>query len=294
MARTDASKANGWIPEPTNGEVLTRIYQTSAVEQVARRVTMTSPSQRVPRFEHSGVDIVAEGALIPVEDATLDTVLLEASKWANRFTISVEDERDAVVNLLDAFKASWSDSFAKELDNAALGVTAASTGPGTTVPFTSVYKAATVQGNKIATAGVLKFEMLNDAFAGLEAGDFNGDLVLIAHPAFKGSLRNLKDADNLRVVVDPLGGGNQSIFGYDIVYSAGARTSAVATEAPSGNPLLIVANRKQLLLGVLDGPESKVSDFRWEYDERELKMRARRAFSVANPAGVFVIEKTAS
>lgn len=293
MARTDLSRANGWIVEQSGSEVLQTIVSTSAVEAVARKVNMTSDALRVPRFASDGVDIVAEGALIPQKDATLDSILLEANKWANRFTLSVEDERDAVIDAFNAYKVHWASQFARELDNACLGVTADVTGPGTSVPFQSVYNAATDAGNVVATAGALEFEMLNDAFAGLETGEYNGDLVVIAHPAFKGGLRNLKDAAGDRVVSEPLGGGNQTVFGQEVVYSTGARTSATATHAPAGNPLLIVANRSHLVLGVRDGVESAIADFRWEYDEREVKMRARRAFAPATPEALQVIELTA-
>jgi len=293
MARTDLNRSNGWIVEQSGSEVLTKIYAESAVEQVARKVQMTSDALRVPTFAHTGVDIVAEGAQIPQQSAVLDSVLLEANKWADRFTLSVEDERDAVVDAFAAYKRSWASSFAKELDNACLGVTADATGPGTSVPFQSVYNAATSAGNVTATAGALKFEMLNDLFAAVEEGDYNGNLVIIAHPSFAGALRNLKDADGLRVVTEQLGGGQQSIFGRNVVYSTGARTSATATEAPTGSPLLIVANADNLILGVRDGVESAISDFRWDYDEREVKMRARRAFAVGDAEAVHVIEKTA-
>lgn len=293
MARTDLSRSNGWIPEPTSSEVITKLLATSAVEQVARRVSMTSDAIRVPRFSADGVDIVAEGALIPQKDAVVDSVLLEANKWANRFTLSVEDERDAVVDAFNAYKLHWASAFAKELDNACLGVTAAVTGPGTSVPFESVYAAATSAGNVTATAGNLEYEDLNTVFGTLEEGDYNGNLVVIAHPSFKGALRNLKDAAGDRVVADPLGAGVPTIFGHDLVFSNGARTSATATDAPTGNPLLIVGNRDHMILGVRDGVESAIADHRWEYDEREVKMRARRAFAVATPEAFQVIEKTA-
>jgi HK97 family phage major capsid protein len=298
MARTDASKANGWVPEATSSEVLTRIYEVSAVESLARRVTMTSPSQRVPRFAHEGVSIVPEGGLIPVQDADLDSVLLEANKWADRFTISVEDDRDAIVSLIDSFKLSWADSYARELDNACLGVTAAVTGPGTDVPFESVYAAADAAGNvvdigAVGTPAPLTYEMLNDAFGTLEDGDYNGNLVVVAHPSFKGALRNLKDEAGDRVVSDPLGAGVPTIFGYQLAFSRGARTSATATHAPAGNPLLIVGNKDHMILGVLDGPESAVADHRWEYDEREVKMRSRRAFAAATGEAFVVLEKVA-
>ena len=292
MARTDLSRANHWVPEEQGSEALEIITSTSAVESVARKVNMRSDAYRVPRFATDGVDIVAEGALIPQKEATLDSVLLEANKWANRFTLSVEDERDAVLDAFAAYKRAWASTFAKELDNACLGVTADVTGPGTSVPFQSVYNAASGAGNVTATAGDLTFEDLNTAFGTLEEGDYNGDLVVIAHPSFKGALRNLKDGAGDRVVSEPLGGGNQTVFGLTVVYSNGARTSATATDKPNGNPLLIVGNRNHMILGVRDGVESAIADHRWEYDEREVKMRARRAFAVATPEAFQVIEKT--
>jgi len=260
---------------------------------------MTSNAVRVPRFSADGVDIVAKGALIPQAEAELDSVLLEANKWANRFTIAVEDERDAVVDAVNAYKLHWASAFAKELDNSVFGVTADETGPGTSVPFTSVYNAV-ANGDGVTSiddgaAGprALTYEDLNETFASLEEGDYNGNLVVVAHTSFKGVLRNLKDAAGDRVVSEPLGAGIPTIFGYNLVFSNGARTSATATDKPTGNPLLIVGNADHLILGVRDGVESAMADHRWEYDERELKMRARRAFAPATADAFRVLEKVA-
>lgn len=187
---------------------------------------------------------------------------------------------------------AWANSFARELDNACLGVTADKS--GTTVPFTSVYNAADAAGNVTETAGDLAYEALNELFGSIEEGDYNGNLVVIAHPAFKGALRNLKDADGNRVVADPLGAGVPTVFGHELRFSTGARTSAAPTDKPTGNPLLIVGNRDHMILGVRDGIESQVSDqARWETDHVELKMRARRAFAPATGDAFYVVEKTA-
>lgn len=287
---TDLNEANGWIPEPTSSEVLTKVYADSAVESVARRVTMTAPTMSVPRFESDGADIVAEHAVIPLQDATLDEVTLRAVKFANRFAISIEDQRDALVDVLQAKKLAWANSFARKLDNACLGVTADQDGTGT-APFQSVYNAAAGAGN-VTTEATLRYEALNELFGAIEEGDYNGNLVVIAHPAFKAAMRNLKDADGNRVVSDPLGAGVPTIFGHELRFSTGARTSAEATDKPTGNPLLIVANREHMILGVRDGIESQVSDQpRWETDEVELKMRARRAFVPATGEAFYVVEQ---
>lgn len=286
------SHANGWLVEQTVSDVLFSDKRPSAVESAARKVQMTTDVVNVPRFEATGVDVVAKGALIPTKEATLDDVTLTAIKFANRFPIPVEDTRDAVANYLDAAKTAWTQNFGIKLDNAALGVTAAANGG--TVPFTSVYNAVGA-GGRIQTAGNLTFEDLITSFDAAEG--LNSDIVVIAHPSFKGQLRNLKDEAGVRVVdtVSVLGGQEMSLFGNTIIFSDGARTSSTATDTPTGNPLLIVGSRKNLILGVRDGVESQVSDIpQWETDVVELKMRARRGFVVANAAAFRVIEKTAT
>ena len=287
MAFTDLTEANGWIPEPGSNEALLRDAETSAVEAVARRVNMTSRTVSVPRFVANGIDVVAEGATIPVKDATLDEVVLTAVKFADRFAISFEDSQDAVVDALNAYKREWLSNYAIALDNACLGVT------GTGGPFESVYRAVG-SGNRTATAGDLTYEDLQAVIGDME-GNRKGGLVVIAHPKFKMSLRNLKDAAGERVVTDPFGAGVPTIFGHEVRFSYGAATSAAYSDSPTGNPLLIVANKSNLILGVRSGPESQVSDQeQWANDNIELKMRARRAFALASADSARVIELTAA
>lgn len=293
MAFTDLNEENGWVKEQALTDVLALEGQTSAVEQVARKVSMTSRFASVPRFASNGVDVVAEGATIPLQDADLDEVTLEAVKFANRFAISYEDNQDSIVDVLDAYKKNWISNFHIKLDNACLGTTGAQNGG--TVPFDSVYHFVGA-GNRTATAGNLEYEDLSDVIGDME-GSRNGGLVVIAHPSFKMSLRNLKDADGLRVLNpgDALSAGVPTLFGHTVVFSEGARTSATATDEPAGNPLLIVAAKSNLILGVRSGPESQVSDQeQWANDNIELKMRARRGFVLAKADAARVIELTAA
>jgi len=291
---TDLSTANGWIPEPTDSEVLLKVRSTSAVEAVARKVRMTSETVSVPRFDAQGVDVVAEHATIPVLDAVLDDVTLKAIKFANRFAVSIEDTRDGIADAINQFKLAWASNFAVKLDNATLGANGAANGG--TRPFTSVYQAVS-GANKLSTAGNLSYEDLVAAVGDLEAGPYGDDLVIIAHPAFRMELRNLKDADGNRVVATEgvLGSGVPTVFGHQIAFSNGARVSTTASDAPTGNPLLIVGSRRNLILGMRDGVESALSgEARWETDEVELKMRARRGFAVADADAFRVVEKTAA
>lgn len=289
---TDLSLANGWIPEQKTSEVLQIVSQTSAVERVARRVNMTSEFAAVPRFAAEGVDVVAEHAVIPVIDADLDEVTLRALKFANRFQISIEDSRDAIADAVNAFKVSWASNFAVKLDNACLGTSAAANAG--TVPFESVYQAVGSGGRTATAAGAaITYEDLAGVIGGLETGDYGDDLVVIAHPAFAMDLRNLKDDAGDRVVTDPLGAAVPTVFGHELVFTKGARVNATASDRPTGAPLMIVGSRRNLILGVRDGVESALSDApRWENDELELKMRARRGFVVADPTAFHVIVKT--
>jgi HK97 family phage major capsid protein len=284
---TDLTEENGWIPEPSANGVLGRSVEVSAVEAVARKERMTSRTLSVPRFVANGVDVVAEGADIPLKDADLDEVVLTAHKFADRFAISFEDRQDALVDVLNAYKAEWISNFNITLDNACLGVT------GTGGPFESVYRAVG-SGRRLATAGALTYEDLVDVIGDIE-GNRKGGLVVIAHPSFAMSLRNLKDDAGDRVVTDPLGAGVPTIFGHEVRFSYGARTSAAYTDNPTGNPLLVVANRNELILGVRSGPESQVSDApQWVSDVIELKMRARRGFVLADATSARVVELTAA
>ena len=282
---TDLSETNGWIPVQHESEALQRDVVTSAVEGAGRKVNMTSRTVSTPRFVANGVDVVAEHATIPLKDATLDEVVLTAHKFANRFSISIEDREDAVVDALNAYKREWISNFSIKFDNAALGATAG--------PYESVYTAVGA-GNRTSTAGALSYEDLVEAVGDLEAGR-RGELVVIAHPAFKMGLRNLKDSAGDRVVADPFGSAVPTVFGHEVHFSYGAATAATATDEPEGNPLLIVANKSNLIVGVRSGPESLVSeDPQWVTDEVELKMRARRGFVLASADSARVIELTSA
>ena len=286
MPYTDLSEDNGWIPVGSESEVLTREIQASAVETVGRKVNMTTRTVTVPRYVANGVSVVPEHAEIPYETATLDEVTLTAHKWAGLHAISHEDNEDAVRDELNSFKQEWTSNFNIAFDNAALGVT------GTGGPYESVYRAVGA-GNRTATAGNLSYEDMVDVVGDLE-GNRKGGLVIIAHPAFKMQLRNLKDEAGDRVVSDPFGAAVPSVFGNNVYFSYGAATSAAYSDQPSGNPLLVIANRSDLIVGVRSGPESQVSDApQWRTDHIDLKMRARRGFILADANSARVIELTA-
>lgn len=300
MARTDLNLANGWIRE-TEGPVLEAVRNTSAIEAVAKRVPMSSPFLRMRSTDGADPRVVAEGALIPDASLNFGEVALEAVKYAEILPLSREDVRDSTGSFIEQYKVDWFSNFAAKYDNAALGVTAAkgtTTGTLADRPFESVYRVAQAAGNLTQSAGALKFSHLNTAIGGAEASNVFAMQrgVIIASPLVKAQLRVMtyEDGTPAYSAGQALSGQvGETLFGYKLVYSVGARTSAVQTSNPQGNPLIVVADRNALINGVLDGPMSQLSkEVDFKTDVYNLKVLAERAFGVSQAEAVHVVELT--
>lgn len=308
MARqTFETTGKGWLPEERESAVITAIASNSAIEKLARRVTMGTNSKVIPRSGTIGVGIVTKGTAYAEETGDVDEVTLVAKKIGSVVRLAEEDLEDSPIAIIENRKVEWASAYARFIDNAALAVTAA---PGANVPFRSVYYSLTqtnavtgyaANANIVKTAGVLTHAHLSTALAKLETGRYfdKSKAVCIADPSFRGVLREMKDGEG-RLLFAPAPTLDQAdtIFGIPIEWSHGARTSAVATDEPTGNPLLFFANRDFLILGVRSGPESVVVDGRdgasTLTDETLLKLRARRAFTLGHEAAVALVEKTAA
>lgn len=292
-----------WVPEEQGSTVLSTIATTSAVEALATREPMSSDTKTVGVVNGIGVSVIAKGAAYP-EDQTYDAEhILQARKFGTAIRMAEEDLADSAVNVIANKQSEWAKAFAIELDNACLATTA--TANGTTVPFNSVYYQLSIgvpsqsySGGaniiKTATTVAPTYQNLSDTLAKVEQGAFNGDLVVIASPYFKSVFRSIKDTAGNPIFVQGLAGTPDTLFGYEVVWSRGARTSSTATANPTGNHLLIVANKQHLLLGVRSGPESFLIDGSTGAsaltDEAILKMRARRAFQLGNNNAAAILE----
>lgn len=299
MARTDFTEANGYILEEQGSAVIQDLIANSAVERFARRETMASRTKTVPRFVTDAPQVVAEGATIPEASATLDEIVLTARKYAQIMHVSEEDLNDNLVDVLTASKREWASRWARKFDNACLGVTAVGDGDDGQ-PFNSLYYSVTQYNsasNKIATAGALTFEDISNALGLVESSSkFDAaNTVFMAHPKMLAHIRAMVGANNEYVLPNPLDATPGSLLGYPLVVSYGAATSAAATDAPAGNPLLIVGNRQMLINGVRGGVESVVSrDAEFTKDGVLLKTRIRRGFAVADASAFAIVEKTSA
>lgn len=305
MAR---ASLEGWMTEEKSSKVMTTIAQTSAVEALARHEPM---KYNIKSFNRSGdvdVEIVAKGSAYGEDNSTNDDIELKAFKFGKAIRVAEEDLDDSPTNFVDTKKASWASSYAKLFDNACLGTTAA---VGAGVPFTSIYRALATadattgyvaNANIVKTAGALKYDHLVDGAGIVEEGDYYDDSnsFIIAHPAVKRVLRKMKD-DQGRLIYQPGSAADstpETLWGSPVKWSRGARTSAVATKAPTGNPLIIFGNRDLMIVGDRSGPESVIIDGKDGLsaltDETIVKMRARKAFGIGYPQAFSIIEITAA
>lgn len=297
-----------WIPEEWDSQVVQRVAQVSVIESEAREYPMATDTRHIPRSAGVDVNGVAKGSAYGEDESVNDDVLLTAKKAGRAIRIADEDLQDSNVAILEQKRVDWATSWAKYLDNACLAVTAAES--GVTVPYTSVYKAIrttnsdtsyTADANYVASAtgGVVSYNNLSAVLGKVEVGDYweEGLTLVIAHPSLREKLRNIKDDQNQPIFVRGQGGDAgtpDTLFGHRIRWSLGARTSATATHAPTGNPLVIVVNRDFLAIGKRSGPESRVAGpdtgAAFLTDEALLKMRARRAFALTHEKAAAVLE----
>jgi HK97 family phage major capsid protein len=298
ISRTDLTEANGYILEEQGSVVIQDLIANSAVERFARREAMASRTKSVPRFVGDAPVVVAEGDEIPASNPTLNEVVLTARKYAQLMHISEEDVNDSLVDTLSVYKREWASRWARKFDNACLGVTAAGDGDDGQ-PFTSLYRAispGSAGTNLIQTGGALSYDDINNALGIAEdSSKFDAaNTVWMAHPKMLKEIRGMIKGNNDLVLPDPLAGTPGSLFGYPLVVSYGAATSAAATDSPAGNALLIVGNRQMLINGVRGGVESVVSrDAEFARDGVVLKTRIRRGFAVADADAFAIVEKTA-
>jgi hypothetical protein len=161
------------------------------------------------------------------------------------------------------------------------GSTLSLTGNGTA---TSASKASTTYGNLSSVVGIYEQSDWFDP----------GATVVIAAPKFKQRLRDIKDNYGRPIFIETTDSTPDTLFGYPVHWSLGARVSTSATPAPTGNPLLVIANKNLLIVGRRSGPESYVADAAtgvgFSTDETKLKVRARRGFALGHTAGAAVLE----
>lgn len=307
-----------WIPIEYDSAVIQRVLMESAVERVATVVPMGSKTKSIPRS--GGVSVTAGTTY--VDDTTANTeVTITARRFIARVKIDEDDLADAStrMNVIATKASDWATSYADVFDNACLAVTG--TENGTTVPFTSAYKALrTTNANTGYTAdanyttwdddlislpstpaGTSLYEKLSFVFKQVETKQYwsPADMVVIAQPGWRDALRMCVDAQG-RPIFQPGNGvglpGNgtpDQLFNTPIAWSRGCKTSPTNTQSPAGNDLLFFANRRFLRMGKRSGPETLTDDARAQddTDDYAIKFRTRRGFVVSHEMSLAVLER---
>ncbi len=314
-----------WLPEDWDNTVWHSIRRTSVIEATARRIPMNSDTKSFPRSGDMTVDIVPKGTAYGEDVSPNDEVVMVSKKFGRVVRIAEEDIDDTVIDLINGKKLDWASAYAKHLDNACLGTSAA---PGAGVPFVSVYRAVTTAeaftgyvanaNHTVVTQAQISTIAAYDQMSRMleigEGSDFfdEGNALILAHPSFKAVFRGVKDSTGVPVLTQGNAGTPDTLFGYSVRWSRGAKVSAVATSNPAvqnvggaagsapkgtaGNPLMVLCDPNYLMLGIRSGPESVVIPGRDGVsaltDETLLKMRSRRAFMPAYPQAFSVLERT--
>lgn len=316
MAR-NVIDGTGWLVEGKDSNVVKSFIATSAWEKAAREISMTGNAVRIPRIADMGVAVIPKGAAYPEDQSGADTVLISAVKIGQALRIAEEDVDDEkLADYIALKKASAGSSFAKFFDNAAIGTNAVAN--GTTVPFTSLYKALTTAdattgytaNANVVTAAAITYDVINQLVSLIEQTNYydESQISILASPAFRGIIRGLKDTQGRPLFFDDVVNGTSvpRIMGIPVQYTVGARVTATATANPAaalgvkgtpGNPLLAIVNKAAAVNGTRKAFESVYIPGRDGLsaltDEDILKVRARKAAGVTTPQAHALFELTA-
>lgn len=310
MASTDI--IDNWIPIEWDSEVITRVLMDSAIEKYARPHVMKTSTKRILR---SGGLTVSAGTTYTADTNANDYITLTARRFLSQFVVDEDDlaDADSVVDTIATKGMDWAISYADTFDNACLAVTGAEN--GTTVPFTSLYKAlrttnsatsytadanyATWDDDNVSFpasgGGASLYEKLSATLKKVETGKFwsQADQLVIAAPGWRDALRLATDAQGRPIFIQGTAGTPDTLFDVPIAWSRGCKTSPTNVGSPAGNDLLFFGNRQYLKRGDRSQPESLVDQARAQdsTDDTAVKFRVRKGFGVGNENAWSALER---
>jgi len=312
VAGSAAANISDWIPIEYDSDVVQRVQMDSVIEGYATRVLMRSKTKSIPRS--AGMNVTA-GTTYVDDTSTNDEVTITARRFIARFTVDEDDLADAEsrMDVIETKGMDWAISYADVFDNACLAVTGAEN--GTTVPFTSVYRALRstntdtsytadtnyLQWDDDFTAilstpdGTSLYEKLSTTFKKVETGKYwsPADMIVCAHPGWRDALRMTLDGQKRPIFIQGTQGTPDTLFDTPVYWSRGARTSPTNTGSPTGNDLLFYLNRRLIRRGDRSGPETLTDNARAQDDNDNyaVKFRTRRGFVVTHEMGCAVLER---
>lgn len=300
-----------WIPVEGGDQAIQALAKASVTERLGRAEPMSSDTKWVPRSGNFAIGSVAKGGTYGETSGTNDYVELIARKCGGVVRIAEEDLLDSPVDLLGTKRVDASRNMANFFDNATIGCSSAANGVG--VPYNSVYKAVRTTDSAVSytaddnyVSGSATYDNLSALLAKVEDSIWydESQLFVAASPAFKAVLRGIKSTTGEPIFQQGAGGSPDTLFGHSIEWTMGARVSASATSAPTGNPLMVVGNRDLLIKGMaklspqIASPNPGFALQRantglgFLTDEALMKAAMRRGFVVGAAPAFAVFEKT--
>lgn len=331
-----ADNFEAWIYDENSTDVIAKIMQTSALESLAHGESMGAAVKDLPRGGGFSVGGVAKGGTYTQSTGVQDSLTIIARKLGGYEIINEEDFNDPKVDVLAGKRRDAARTLAVYVDNSAFATTAAAsfqTGP-TSVNYDSVYRAVRTNGDSSSiesgyvaddnyaactttnfkatlTSAAQGYGVLDLWLAKYEESEFfeEDNTYVVASHKFRSLLRNVKDGQGNPYLIARDGSGlagriQYDLFGYPTVWSRGLRTSAVSTDTPTGNPLLIVGSRRQLIRGdallagniPVDQPGFALQRGRdgigFLADQAYMKAAVRRGFKVGTRLAHSVLEVT--
>lgn len=317
MAR-NVLDGTGWLVEQRDSNVVKAFKKTSVFLDEARKITLTANTVEIPRIDDMDVEFIAKGAAYPEDQSTADVISISAKKVGGVLRIAEEDvDDDKLADYVDLKKTSAGSSFAKKIDNAALGTSAAIN--GVVVPYTSVYRSlitadattgysANANHISLAVANLATIDdVLSQALGLLEDGDYFDEegLVWMLNTKFRRLVRDKKDSTGRRIFLNDIVNGRAvpRLFDIPVRFTRGATVTATPATNPAsgtgvkgtaGNALGFLIQKQAVVAGIRKNFESVYIPGRDGTsaltDEDLLKVRARIAAGITVPEAHAVIE----
>lgn len=307
-----------WVPIIKENFSEGRQPQDSAIQAVAKLWQMASSQHDIPRLANADVNA---GDTLTDETALADIIAMYSALFNGKVPLSEAEVEDSPADAVESWVSEWMTSANIAYDNASIGVSAARSATATDKkPYTSIYKAIITTDNSGAVSYTANDNLTQTGSAGLTYAKLNTSLglventkfwtpqtgVVLMHPGLLQKVRGILDTSGRPIFVESTGGfgggtagypggpvERPTLFGYPVFLTHGAAISGSYSTNPTGNKLLVFANRQRLIYGNRVAPESRFIDANINPSALQhiVQARARRGFVLTVPNAASVLEE---
>lgn len=306
--RVAARNFSAWVPIDQDSVPEQRVVMSSAVTEFATPRPMNTNVVEVPRF--LGAD-VGGGSALTEDTHDGDDVPMYSYQFNGKATIDQAESEDTVADEAESYSYEWLNSFHISYDNASIGVSAQrSSTAGDFIPYNSMYyrlrnndtgAGYTADANFSAiVASAWGYNALSQSLGKAERGQFwtPEQGCVIAHPALRQALREIKDLNDRPILVELQedagvpGWVGPTLLGYPLRWSHGARVSSTFKMTVVRNYLIAFVNRRFMRWGNRISPQTRFIDASLNRDalEHTVQTRARRGFVLTVPQAASMVE----